>query len=363
MTEVTSIPTETVRTWEHNADEFGRIRGNNMSTAGRTWETNADEFGGIVNGTAMGWSLAVLVACSVEPGAGQTAGLKQGTQVPVTNGLATGKTSAKEFAKRAKVSDQTAMNYFNGWEKARIAGAEVPPAAELSPTDVGAFPLPAKPFNGPGGYVSTKNIGNGSAVVQVGNIIKGGKLTDEIAASPAALTALIEKASPKVIAAVMAEVSDKAFEDVNQAIVAVTTPAPPVLTGTGVKPAVTPSQSKLASVAKVATAVQTAKVEKSLADFAAKHPKPYIAPEDEIDADLPDGALPGMVAGPANNLAWLQFQLKMAEIGGLLNAAADIVADAKVPFSKLQLEAMAELIEEHVTVPLEALKAQVEFAH
>jgi hypothetical protein len=120
-----------------------------MTAAERTWQANADEFGAIERGEGA-WSLAVLVACSVEltaPGRPPV----NGERSPFT-----GKVSAHDFAERAGVDRQTVANYLAGWGRAIEAGAPVPPAADLSPADVGTFPLPARRFNGRGGYVSTR---------------------------------------------------------------------------------------------------------------------------------------------------------------------------------------------------------------
>jgi hypothetical protein len=228
-----------VRTWEDNAEQFGR-RGRSFMGDGdaRTWEDNADEFGTVVNGTAMSWSLAVLVACSVEPG-------EQGAHFNVE--MSGGKVSASAFASRAKVSTGSISAYINAWPKAIAAGAPVPSTDELSPASVGTFPLPARRFNGKGGYVSTRSgPAGGGAKATVESIAQGGNpnLATELAASAPALTTLLDQASPKVVAAVLADMSDKAFENINEAIVAVTTTTPAEVTDTGVKPGYTPSPVK-----------------------------------------------------------------------------------------------------------------------
>ena len=132
------------RTWKDNADLIaGRRKGHRMN---RTWQDNADEFGRTARGEG-GWWLAVLVACSVEPGTGSGARTDLGAPAPRSSD----KVSATEFAQRAGVNRSTVIRYFDGWPKAIAAGAEVPPATDLGPDDVGSFPIPARPFNGPGG--------------------------------------------------------------------------------------------------------------------------------------------------------------------------------------------------------------------
>lgn len=240
----------------------------------RTWEVNADEFGAITRGVG-GWPLAQLVACSVEKDTNLGGHRPKGSTVtPVT--VPNGKTGVNEFAKRAGVSAMTISRYLEGWAKAVENGAPVPPADELSPSDVGAFPLPPRPFNGPGGYVSTKNLGNGGAQTQVDNIVKGGTLTTTIAKSPGAMKALIEAAakgpSKKVLSEVLLEIDDDTFEELNDAIVAITTPTPAVVTDTGVKPAYTPPAAKVKTAEKAAGKIHEAKVQKKIQELIASSP-------------------------------------------------------------------------------------------
>jgi len=116
----------------------------------RTWQDNADEFGAIQRGEG-GWSLAALVACSVEKGKGSGAPsklLKTGTT------FAGAKVSAFEFSKRADCGIDSVLRYLNRWDELAAKGI-VTPSADLSPSDVGLVELPSVPFNGRGGLVKT----------------------------------------------------------------------------------------------------------------------------------------------------------------------------------------------------------------
>jgi hypothetical protein len=139
----------------------------------RTWQDNADEFGAIERG-AGGWSMAVLVACSV----GTTPG--------------SGKVSLGTFAERAQVTVKTVRNYLEAWPKAIAAGADLPPLADLAPADVGTFPLPTRAFHGATGFANTRTGGANSA--------------PKVGRNPVSLATALEAADPAVIADALARV-------------------------------------------------------------------------------------------------------------------------------------------------------------
>jgi hypothetical protein len=89
---------------------------------------------------AEGWPFAVLVACSVEKGAGQNA---RGSRL---HDRGDEKVSLTTFAELAGTSDNRVLRYLAAWDKAATAGL-VLAASELSPTDVG-IPLPEAGFGG-----------------------------------------------------------------------------------------------------------------------------------------------------------------------------------------------------------------------
>lgn len=95
----------------------------------RTWQDNADEFAALDKGE--GWAFAVLVACSVEKG---TAGRPViGARAPISQS----KTSARDFADRAKTSHDRVLRYLRAWDKAaNDYRPDMLPSVELKPGDV-----------------------------------------------------------------------------------------------------------------------------------------------------------------------------------------------------------------------------------
>jgi len=93
----------------------------------RTAEENAVEFGR--HERFGGWASGLLVACSVEPRAGQ--GRLEGLRE-------VRKLSAAAFAATATVSDATITKYYNAWERAAKRGV-VEHASRLSPSDVDEY--------------------------------------------------------------------------------------------------------------------------------------------------------------------------------------------------------------------------------
>lgn len=161
----------------------------------RTWEINAEEFGAIERGEG-GWSLAVLVACSVEK-------VPPGNRVTL---LDSGKVSANQFAETAGVSLRTVLNYLDAWPEAITAGADVPALDQLGPDDVGRFPLPARPFNGVGGYTTTRQGGGANSATRV-------------AKSPVSLASAIEQADEETLLDALERVTPGRAEPVRAALV------------------------------------------------------------------------------------------------------------------------------------------------
>ena len=76
----------------------------------RTWKENASEFAKLDRGE--GWPFALLVACSVEEGAGQGKA-DLGTTVPKFQ-----KVSANKFAEQAGTSRPRVSRFLDAWHKA-----------------------------------------------------------------------------------------------------------------------------------------------------------------------------------------------------------------------------------------------------
>lgn len=281
------------RTWRDNADLVaGRRRSNRMD---RTWQDNADEFKRTVQGED-NWYLATLIACSVFSG--------KATDKINSTGVELGKVSTTEFAERAQVTQKTIQRYYSAWAEAIQAGAEIPPAGDLGPDDVGAFPIPARRFNGPGGYAKTRtgSIASGTADGAVQKIIEGGNtLTNQLASSAPAMTKLIDTASPTVIAAVVSEMSDEAFENLTAAVAAATVQpeTPAVITKTGVTPAKVTSPAKLTATSKLLAKVEEEKHRKWIEDRAKSGP-PRANPR-------PDGYVPPIVEGLQGDISSLKM--------------------------------------------------------
>jgi hypothetical protein len=194
--------------------------------ARRTAQDNAREFGDVVNGRALGWTLAALVAASVFTG--------KATDKINSKPLELGKITVREFAEAAGVSDETVRAYFSRWEKARKAGAPVPAAADLSPADIGTFPLPARPFNGPGGYTRTARSTTTTPTAPTADpdpaaLVKtimddpNGPLATALANSAPVLQAILEQAAsptadPEAIQLAALEMSESSFETIRDVL-------------------------------------------------------------------------------------------------------------------------------------------------
>jgi len=98
----------------------------------RTADQNAVEFGR--HEKFGGWALGLLVACSVEPDAGQ------GRRQP-RNDRSEVKISATEFARRSGTSHPRVLRYYEAWERAADKRI-VPRASRLKPDDVDNYNLP-----------------------------------------------------------------------------------------------------------------------------------------------------------------------------------------------------------------------------
>jgi hypothetical protein len=94
----------------------------------RTWEDNAKEFGALSR-QGKDMRLAVLVACSVEKGAGQ------GARQPLSDRKEVrGKASAAEFGRVGTTTAQRVLRHLTAWNKLAREGL-VKAAAELKPND------------------------------------------------------------------------------------------------------------------------------------------------------------------------------------------------------------------------------------
>src|SRR5262245_44304284 len=103
----------------------------------RTAEENAAEFGR--HEARDGWPLALLVACSVEPGKRgdnqHTGSSREEPPRKITmNAFATA-AGRNDAAGRRRIGDDLVRSYYDAWESAADAGI-VPHAATLQPTDV-----------------------------------------------------------------------------------------------------------------------------------------------------------------------------------------------------------------------------------
>jgi hypothetical protein len=274
-----------VRTWEDNAEQFGR-RGRSFMGDGdaRTWEDNADDFAALDNGE--GWPFALLVTASVFTG--------KATDKINSTAVELGKTQVIDFAKRAATSDNRIKRYLIAWDAAAADG-HCRSSSELMPTDALTEPLPPVPFSkSKGGYYEATNGVGGGKRYNAGTVAQAisdePKLAKEIAKSADAVKTILDQASPTVIAAVMADVGDTAFESVNEAIVAVTTPVDiPEIDDTGVTAAYQPSPKKVASAHKAYEQVHKVKVDQMIKNLIAtappkQNPKPdgYISPAQEL---------------------------------------------------------------------------------
>ena len=94
----------------------------------RTWQDNADEFAELDQGD--GWPFAVLVACSVEKGAGE------GGRHDHRNDRYGDKTSASVFAERAGTSAPRVLRFLEAWNMIAQGESDMKPSAGLTPGDV-----------------------------------------------------------------------------------------------------------------------------------------------------------------------------------------------------------------------------------
>jgi hypothetical protein len=187
-----------------------------------------------------------------------------------------GKVPPVVFAARAEVSEGTVKKYLDGWERAIAAGAPIPSVFTLSPDSIGTFPLPERAFNGPNGYVSTKN----SAANGVNSILeaivapvsgKTAKITTELSKSADAITKIIDIATPTTIEDIVDAMSDETYESFSAAMAAAAIqPSTPVtLTPHGVTPAKVTSPAKVAAAEAAAKKVTDAVILKDIAKLAA----------------------------------------------------------------------------------------------
>jgi hypothetical protein len=163
----------------------------------RTWQDNADEFGSIERGGG-GWTMAVLVACSVGTGAARV--------------------SVETFAQRAQVTPQTVQNYLDAWPRAIANGAELPGLDTLSPDDVGTFPLPSRPFHGAAGYANTRKGGANSAPKVGRNPVS--LATAIAAADPQVLAEALRRLDPEQVAELAEIATDTDTENRDAAVIA-----------------------------------------------------------------------------------------------------------------------------------------------
>lgn len=102
-------------------------------------------------------------------------------------------------------------------------------------------------------------------------------------ASKETIVKILESASPTVLNAAAMDVSDAAFEKLNDAVVTAATPAQPVIEPSGVKPAYTPPAAKAAAAHKGYEKVHEAKVAKTIADaIATAAPKTHHKPDGQV---------------------------------------------------------------------------------
>jgi hypothetical protein len=107
----------------------------------RTWEDNAAQFAELTQGN--GWPFAVLVACSVEPGAGQS---ERGSRSSRRLDRADQKVSANKFAEKACTSRERISRYYKTWQEQAAKGV-VPDATTLTPNDVDSVEIPTTPWS------------------------------------------------------------------------------------------------------------------------------------------------------------------------------------------------------------------------
>lgn len=162
----------------------------------RTAQDNAEEFGATERGEG-GWNQAVLAACSCGGGPGQV--------------------SEIVFARMAGVSVPTVKNYLDGWDEAARQGV-VPRRAALSPGRVGTIPLPARAFNGPGGFVKTRRGGANSTDAIMDKIkSKSGAYARRLAGDPEVLASLLEEAGADALANALGRVDSRTLRGVARA--------------------------------------------------------------------------------------------------------------------------------------------------
>jgi len=168
------------------------------------WEANAAKFALLDSGE--GWPFAVLVACSVESGAGN--GVKDGTACAIAQ--ASDKTSAEKFAKKAGTGRDRVIRYLKAWDAAAADG-HCEPSAKLTPEDADTIALPDAPWSvKDGGYYAASksrvsdDTDRGKAIRREAEAAGVSvHKTDEVARNPLAMAAAI-KADPKVAAAAAA---------------------------------------------------------------------------------------------------------------------------------------------------------------
>lgn len=175
----------------------------------RTWEDNADEFALLDQGE--GWPFAVLIACSVEKGAGDPS-----EHTARGSSTASGKVSATEFAQRAHTDRGRVVRFLTAWEHAADEG-RVPGADGLTPVDAPAVPLPDADW-----ATYYKTVQRDNTTHRLNSAVKGADAAAIVAALPpkqrSAVVTEIRRVQPEVVveAAVEAVKSDPGTADALQ---------------------------------------------------------------------------------------------------------------------------------------------------
>jgi hypothetical protein len=209
-------------------------------TEARTWEVNADEFGALSK-QGQDLRLGALVACSVFKG-------KATDKINIPLGKL-GKAPASVFADRAGTGAARVLRHLEAWHKLAGEGL-VRPTTDCEPSltnDPSLF------------LVSVERV-----AARFDEVFDASTAGSRPRAPISEISAAIVK-QPGYVDKLVTEMSDEAFEVLNEAIVNLTAEAP-IITETGVRPTPAPSPAKKARVHETGRRLHEAEVGRSVQD-------------------------------------------------------------------------------------------------
>jgi len=306
----------------------------------KRWETNADAFRAIGR-QGIDLYLGALVYCSVQKNAGNGTP-KSGPTAPKGAAIAAPfdvKVSARTFAKRAGTTDTRISRHYkaldimasttapDGWDIAENgpwAGPYVRPADEVTPDMTSADDL-----------FLTDDM---DAVQAVFAVVYDAKAAGSRPRSPVSELTKALTTKPGYADKLVAEMSDEAFEVLQEAIINATVDAPtePIITPAGVTPAPAPSPAKTAAVAKAADKVREAAVRKTLAKSATT---PVAKPAADPSTD---GAAVGGAIGAIKTVMADDELMDLDYVVGYLQKVGTAISKRTIPLTDLDREYLAE---------------------